>query len=1756
MRDFRRVMQKSHVLVWLVSAAPLLLCAEAPQKAPPVKSKPAADAAQAQVNWNFGKTPMSFEENRGQADRQVKFLSEGQGYSLFLTSSGVTLNLQTPSVPSKPGRHALIQMGFSGAKSATVTGEEQQKARTSYFVGNDPAKWVAGVPNFARVRYGELYPGIDLAFYGNQGQLEYDFVVAPGADPRAIRLAFDGVDGLRVDEAGDLVLRTAAGEVRQHKPIVYQEDGATRHTIAGRYVLQSHNRVAFEVGAYDARKPLIIDPVLSFATYLGSPGDEIYAISAAASQASYPAIAVDTQGNVYVTGYNGGSASDFTGTPVPLNGSPQNAHVFVLKLSPSGSLIYAVLFGGSGTDIGGGIAVDTAGNAYVTGSTTSQDFPITANAPQSGFYGNSSSPNAFATEVNAAGNALVYSTYLGGSGSFLGRGIAVDRSGNAYVTGTAQAASGTSFPLINEISNTPSAGFLSEINAGGTSGFAYSTYLPAGIGYAVAVDTLGDAFVTGSTGTQSAPSPAQAYVLKVNAGGASLGYAGAPIYLGTAGLQTAGFGIALDATNDAYVTGMTSDPNFPQIYPKPGAAQSTYGGGLYDGFVVKLNPSGGLIYGTYIGGLGSSFLPERGSAIGVDLAENAYVSGTTQCIGFPVTNQISGARNGGPAVLMETTNSGSNWYNTTLAGSFDQVSALAFDANSNFYAGASALNATGGGVYKLANGSSTWMNASSGITSTTIEAIAADPNTPTTVYAIGSGNLYQTTNGGASWTLIPNTWAGTVAVMAIAKTSPSTVYLGTNVGVIYSTSPGTWSSPTLPPGGGSVYALAADPNNPMTAYASTPSGIYKTINGGSVWTAVNNGLPPVPATSLAINGATSTIYAATPNGLYYSTNAGANWTQVDLGVQNPSTPYLVAVDAGNNVYVAFDGSGIAVGTNGGTGVWSTAATYNGLTQNQTLALAVPPGSSGTAYAGIVAATTAFLTEISPNGESFSSSTCIGGSDNNLGQGIAVTPGGSVYVSGATYATNFPTANAVQAVNAGSYDAFAAGINTLVSNGEPSGPPSVNIDVPAPGAIVSGVVSMAGWAIDNTSVVGTAISSVQVFVDGVMVGTATYGVNRADVCAVYPGRVGCPNVGYTFSLDTTALSAGTHKITVYAADSDVPSPDIGSASVTVTVSSGAPSGPPSVNIDSPTPNETISGTFSVVGWAIDNTSAIGSAINPASLQVKVDGVLVGTATYGTSRADVCDAYPARIGCPNVGFTYSLNTAELTPGTHTITVYAADSDVPSPGVGSASVTVAVSTGAPSGPPSVNIDTPTPNQSVSGTVSVTGWAIDNTSAIGTAINPASVQVQVDGVLVGTATYGVNRGDVCAAYPGRAGCPNVGFTYQLDTAAFSVGTHTITVYASDSDVPSPGVGSASVTVTVSGGAPPSVNIDDPAPNAAVSGTILVTGWAIDNTSAIGTAINPNSLQVKVDGYVYGIATYGGDRADVCAAYPGRAGCPNVGFNFELNTAPLSPGAHTITVSATDSDDPTPDTGSASVTISVGGAVRPSVNIDAPAPNAVVSGTLSMTGWAIDNTTAIGTAINPASLEVFVDGVLVGAATYGVNRQDVCNAYPGRPGCPNVGFNFTLDTLTLTNGPHTITVWATDTDSSPDTGSASVNVTVLNGGPSVNIDTPVAGASVSGTITVSGWAIDNVTAIGTAINPNSLQVTVDGVLMGTATYGVNRPDVCAAYPGRPGCPNVGFTFELNTSGLAPGAHTLTVFATDTDPIPDTGSASVTINIT
>src|SRR5438876_1017497 len=405
---------------------------------------PATAAREARVSETYGKLPLHFEANRGQTHEDVRFLARGPGYSLFLTPTGAALTLTKQVSPArKPAAHGkskprgpatgtVLRMTFAGANpDPRVTGLEELPGKANYFIGNDPAKWRTSVPTYAKVRYADLYPRIDLLYYGNQRQLEYDLVVRPGADPTRIVLDIQGAERLQVDAQGDLVLHTSVGPIRQRKPVIHQELDGVRKDIPGGYVLKGEHQVGFKVAAYDASQALVIDPVLSYSTYLGGSG----------AIGDYGAgIAVDASGNAYVTG--GTSSSDFPTTAgafqTTFGGDVfGGGDAFVTKLNPTGSaLVYSTYLGGSGHEAGHGIAVDAAGNAYMTGYTSSTNVPTTPAAIQTTYSegGLYSGGDAFVTKLNAAGSALVYSTYLGGRGTDMGRAIALQYP-NVYVTG-------------------------------------------------------------------------------------------------------------------------------------------------------------------------------------------------------------------------------------------------------------------------------------------------------------------------------------------------------------------------------------------------------------------------------------------------------------------------------------------------------------------------------------------------------------------------------------------------------------------------------------------------------------------------------------------------------------------------------------------------------------------------------------------------------------------------------------------------------------------------------------------------------------------------------------------------------------------------------------------------------------------------------------------------------------------------------------------------------------------------------------------------------------------------------------------------------------------------------------------------------------------------------------------------------------------------------------------------------------------------
>jgi hypothetical protein len=647
-----------------------------------------------QLRAAYGQIPLSFEANQGQTDAQVNFLSRGSGYALFLTPREAVLSLQKPLAPgtaadtqAPPGDVLRMQL-VGGHATPQVLGLDELAGKSNYFVGNDPTQWRSNIATYGKVEYREVYPGIDLVYYGNQQQLEYDFVVAPGANPGVITLSFQGTEDLALDAQGNLVLHTAGGDVVEHAPILYQEKEGGRQAIFGQYVVAGKARVGFQVGAYDTSQPLIIDPVLSYSTYLGGSRDD-----------QGQSIAVDAVGNAYVTGT--ATSLDFPTTPGAFQSTVSGTGAFVTKLNASGSaLVYSTYLGG-GQTLGTGIAVDAAGNAYITGKTWSVLFPTTPGAFQPTKGGGGGTSTAFVTKLNPTGTALVYSSYLGGSGSDGGNGIAVDAAGNAYVTGYTRS---TNFPTTagafqRTFNGIYDNAFVTKVNVTGTA-LVYSTYLggrtvagqfSGNQARGIAVDTAGNAYVTGDTVSTAFPTTPgafqrtlgsshgpNAFITKLNAAATALVYS---TYLGGSGYDQ-GFGIAVDAAGNAYVTGSGFSTDFPIT---PGAFQRTLGGS-FDAFVTKLNATGtALVYSTYLGGSGTDF----GFGIAVDGAGNAYVTGATTSTDFPTTSGAFQRTLGGSwgAFVAKVNDMGTALvYSTYLGGSnYEEAHGIAVDAAGNAY---------------------------------------------------------------------------------------------------------------------------------------------------------------------------------------------------------------------------------------------------------------------------------------------------------------------------------------------------------------------------------------------------------------------------------------------------------------------------------------------------------------------------------------------------------------------------------------------------------------------------------------------------------------------------------------------------------------------------------------------------------------------------------------------------------------------------------------------------------------------------------------------------------------------------------------------------------------------------------------------------------------------------------------------------------------------------------------------------------------
>ncbi len=871
-----------------------------------------SQSQQEKMKQAYGRLPMSFEANQGQAEDAVKFTSRGHGYQVFLTNSEAVLILQSQDRAEKDNPQSAIRSAQSNVLrfklqdarlDSSITGSGLLPGKSNYLIGDDSSRWRTNIPNYSRVEYNEVYPGVKMAFYGTQRALEYDFLVAPGVDPSNITLAVEGADKIEVDENGDLLMRIGGQTVYHRAPVSYQTVGGKRLPVTSRYVLKGEMSIGFEVPSYDKQQSLVIDPVIDFSTFFGGIGsDEGYAI------------AVDSTGAAYVTGTT--YSNNFnTFAPLQTINRGGKYDAFVTKINAAGSaIVYSTYLGGSNEDSGHGIAVNSAGEAYIAGITNSQDFN-TRNALQPIITG--LTEDAFVTKVNADGTDLLFSTYLGGSNIDQAFAIALDTNGDAVVTGST---SSTNFPLKNPLQNSYRANtdvFVSRIKGDGTQ-LVYSTYL-GGTGfdeaYGVALDSGGNVYLVGTTAStdfniqnafqaNNAGGGADGFLTKLSANGATLVYS---TYFGGTGVDVA-YGVAVDANLNAYVTGHTFSTNFPTQNP----LQATNKGNA-DAFVSRFNVTGtALVYSTYLGGT----LGDFGRGIVIDSGSQPVVIGRTASTDFNTKNPLQATNNGGVDAFVSKLNINGNQlvYSTYLGGTSDDLAyGVAID--------------TTGSVYVTGDTLSTDFNIRTPLQASNRGGLDAFV---TKINSAGSDLTYSTYLGGS----------GEDLASAIALDTAGNAYI--------------------------------------TGYTS--SNDYATIS-------------PIQATSRGGLEVFVTKIFADASSIAFNTYFGGNGSD---------TGNAIAVDTGGNCYVA----GATTSTNFPTRNPIQASNRGGLDM--------------------------FIAKFNSLGTNIVYSTYLGGQFGDVARGIAVDGAGNAWVAGGTFSNDFPVASAFQPTNRGLGDAFIARINSAGS----------------------------------------------------------------------------------------------------------------------------------------------------------------------------------------------------------------------------------------------------------------------------------------------------------------------------------------------------------------------------------------------------------------------------------------------------------------------------------------------------------------------------------------------------------------------------------------------------------------------------------------------------------------------------------------------------------------------------------------------------
>ena len=883
----------------------------------------------------YSALPLSFD-----ASTAGSYSARTNGYVIGIDSEGFSFG---------NGKDGLFKLTFVGGSTSKLIARGELPGKVNYILGKDPQKWRIGVSTFRQIECADLYPGITAVYYGNGNQLEFDLVLTPGADVSRVRMRIQKpARGARVEPISASDGSLTFGDLNLKPPTVLQ--GATQ--IAARYRILASGEIEFALADYDHSKQLTIDPVLTYSTLLGGGNSSNLA----------RAVAVDAAGNAYVTGVT--YSSDFPTVNAALGAFQSNGDGFISKINPSGTaLVYSTYLGGSSLDQLNGIAVDSFGAAWAVGSTNSSDFPLLAPFQKS----LSGTQDAIVVKLSPTGS-LVFSSYLGGPNGTSASAVAVDGSSNAIVTGYATSGFPTTPNAFQTVNQGGEDAFVTKFNSSGN--LIYSTFLGGNstdTASGVAADSAGNAYVTGFSYSPifpGAPSggaqpvnkgQGDVFVAKVLPDGSGLSYF---TFFGGS-YNDYGFGIGVDNAGNAYVGGYTHSQDLPV---SPGAIQPAPAGN-YDGFVFKLNAAGSaVLYSTYLGG--NRF--DQITALTADSAGNVYLSGLTQSNVFPTSAAIQPVFPGNSTSLFATSNGGVSW--TPLDSTFPDV---AYSISPDPQApGTLVVDGTYLGTFRSTDAGGSW-----NVTTGSAQTVTRSPVNPTILYGGSGTSVYQSTTSGLNWTFKGVFPQCCVSQILADPVFPLVVYVPTSTGTVLKSVDGgaSWNSAASGiPANALVSSMAAGSDGAiyagLTGGLISPPGVYKSTNQGASWSSVSVGLSStiaVPSKGLTVAPSNPQIlYVSDYFYLYRSTNGGATWSYVG---PLPGGTNVIAVSSSNPsllYYGAYDStSPLWYSTNAGV-TWNPSS---GLGNASISSLSVSPSNSQIAYAVASVNELPFAAKLDPSG---------------------------------------------------------------------------------------------------------------------------------------------------------------------------------------------------------------------------------------------------------------------------------------------------------------------------------------------------------------------------------------------------------------------------------------------------------------------------------------------------------------------------------------------------------------------------------------------------------------------------------------------------------------------------------------------------------------------------------------------------------------------------------------------------------------------